>query len=163
MPSEPSLHPFSTTAPTRLDLNAIDACFALDQRVFAGFWSANQWHQELQSKSNLCFGYWCVEKPNQLIGLICGCVVADELQISMVAVDPNKQQQGLGGSLLQALLACAKSMGCQEASLEVSAKNKAAIALYEQAGFTTCGIRKSYYRNGDNALIKAKRFCEVLT
>lgn len=163
MPSEQSPHSFSTSAPTKLDLNAIDACLALDQRVFAGFWTATQWHQELQSKNNLCFGYWCVEKPNQLVGLICGCVVAEELQISMVVVDPNKQQQGLGRSLLKALLECAKSMGCKVASLEVSAKNKAAIVLYEQAGFITYGTRKSYYRNGDNALIKVKQFCEVLT
>jgi hypothetical protein len=45
--------------------------------------------------------------------------------------------------------------GCaQHATLEVAAGNIAAQALYAAAGFRTAGIRRAYYRNGDDALIQ---------
>ena len=37
--------------------------------------------------------------------------------------------------------------------LEVSDKNRAALALYEKAGFTVIGRRRKYYRNGDDCLL----------
>jgi ribosomal-protein-alanine N-acetyltransferase len=36
----------------------------------------------------------------------------------------------------------------------VSSANAAAQALYQRIGFATAGIRRGYYRNGDDALIQ---------
>jgi ribosomal-protein-alanine N-acetyltransferase len=38
--------------------------------------------------------------------------------------------------------------------LEVAAGNPAARALYAATGFRTAGVRRGYYRNGDDALIE---------
>jgi ribosomal-protein-alanine N-acetyltransferase len=159
--SKPIPHPFSKEAPALLGLNALKACVALDQRAMGGFWSAKQWQEELQREEILCYGSWNPEKADQLLGLSCGWVVAEELQISMVLVDPAVRQQGLGTMLLKELLRKAEALGCLMASLEVSENNIAAIALYENSGFTTSRIRGNYYQNGDNALVKVKNLCKL--
>jgi ribosomal-protein-alanine N-acetyltransferase len=161
MQLEPIPYLFSPSAPTKLGLNAKAACLALDQRALGGFWSEKQWQEELERQANICIGYWSTPGAETLLGLICGWVVADEIQISMVAVEPSKRRLGLGTKLLHNLLARAKEQGCLRASLEVSEANQAAIGLYEGVGFSTCGIRNNYYRNGDNALIKIKDLYET--
>jgi ribosomal-protein-alanine N-acetyltransferase len=80
--------------------------------------------------------------------------VVDELQIGALAVAPNQRRKGHGRQVLMALLQEALRRGAMRATLEVSAANTAATALYERCGFSTEGIRRGYYRNGDDALIQ---------
>lgn len=72
---------------------------------------------------------------------------ADEGQILNLAVHPDFRCRGLGTMVLSELLEMAKARGCREVSLEVRVSNRAAIALYERAGFYTAGIRRHFYRN----------------
>ena len=72
---------------------------------------------------------------------------ADEGQILNLAVHPDFRCRGLGAMVLSELLEMAKARGCREVSLEVRVSNRAAIALYERAGFYTAGIRRHFYRN----------------
>lgn len=56
-------------------------------------------------------------------------------------VAPEARAAGLGRALLQAALACARAMpGLRQLTLAVTAGNRAALALYEGAGFSTCGV-----------------------
>ena len=89
-----------------------------------------------------------------LIALACGWLVLDELQIGAVAVMPDQRRQGHGERALRALLQEAGRRGALNATLEVSSSNTAATALYQRCGFATAGIRRGYYRNGDDALIQ---------
>ena len=41
--------------------------------------------------------------------------------------------------------------------LEVASRNEAAVRLYESFGFGVDGIRKGYYRDGDDALLMSLR------
>lgn len=72
---------------------------------------------------------------------------ADEGQILNLAVHPDFRRQGFGAAVLSELLRMAAERGCREVSLEVRISNRAAIALYERAGFSTAGIRRHFYRN----------------
>ena len=83
--------------------------------------------------------------------MACGWLVVDELHITVIAVDPDHRQRGLGTHLLQALLQRARQEGAAHATLEVSSDNHPARALYRRAGFHTAGCRQSYYRNGQDA------------
>jgi ribosomal-protein-alanine N-acetyltransferase len=56
--------------------------------------------------------------------------------------------------VLSALLLEGSAQGAVHATLEVAADNDAAQALYAAAGFQTAGIRRAYYRNGQDALIQ---------
>jgi ribosomal-protein-alanine N-acetyltransferase len=144
-------HPFSPTAPLPLDLNALGPAQALDQRALGGFWSPGQWQQELHRQGSLCLGQW---QGEGLVSLASGWLVAGELQLTLVAVDPSWRRRGLGRQVLTTLLQEAQRQGCGQATLEVAESNRAAQGLYAGLGFSTVGIRRRYYRNGDAALIQ---------
>lgn len=129
----------------------LQACLELDARALDQLWSPAQWMQELKDPRRLCLGH---RQQGALAALASGWLVADELHITAVAVDPDRRRQGLGRLVLQALLREGAAQGAVHATLEVSSRNPAAIALYASAGFQTAGVRRAYYRNGDDALIQ---------
>jgi ribosomal-protein-alanine N-acetyltransferase len=116
-----------------------------------GFWNRQQWQTELVEAKRPCLGLWL---GPHLQALACGWLVVDELHITAVAVHPQQRRRGLGGRVLAALLLEGTAQGAAHATLEVAADNGAAQALYAAAGFKTAGIRRAYYRNGQDALIQ---------
>ena len=138
-------------APRLLGSNDLEACWQLDQRALGGLWSRDQWSRELSEAQRPCLG---VIRGERLLAMACGWLVVDELQIGAVAVDPDERRQGLGLRVMTALLSEGRAQGALNATLEVSATNTAAVNLYRQCGFSTAGIRRAYYRNGDDALIQ---------
>jgi ribosomal-protein-alanine N-acetyltransferase len=124
---------------------------ALDQAALNGLWSAAQWQEELAHSDRLVMGLF---NGQGLIAVASGWLVLDELQIGSVAVMPDQRRQGYGEQVLTALLLEARRFGAANATLEVSGSNAAAQALYRRSGFATAGIRRGYYRNGDDALIQ---------
>lgn len=126
-------------------------CVDLDQRCLGGLWNEQQWRRELEEPLRLCLGLIAEER---LLGLACGWLVADELHITAVAVDPDRRRCGLGRSLLDALLQRARMQGARHATLEVASDNTAAVGLYASRGFQIAGCRRNYYRDGRDALIQ---------
>ena len=138
----------------RLGPEPLGDCRDLDQASLAGLWTREQWQQELSQSDRLCMG---LVVDQLLIAVACGWLVVDELQIGAVAVAPDHRRQGHGRRVLMALLQEARQHGASSATLEVSAANTAATALYASCGFATEGVRRGYYRNGDDALIQWAR------
>ncbi|MEX0589043.1 MAG: GNAT family N-acetyltransferase [Cyanobium sp.] len=129
----------------------LEPCLALDQASLGGLWSATQWHSELVDPRRPGVGLW---QGTSLLAMASGWLVVDELHITLVAVAPDQRRQGLGRQVLQALLHGSWLQGAQHATLEVAASNTSAIALYRCLGFRDAGLRRDYYRNGDDALIQ---------
>ena len=69
----------------------------------------------------------------------------NEGEILNLAVHPDARRQGLGGALLDALLAEAKRRGLALVALEVRVSNLGAIALYRSRGFAVAGVRRRFY------------------
>jgi len=132
----------------------LEACLALDGLALNGLWTRSQWSSELEDPRRPCLG---LRDGDTLIAVACGWLVADELHITAVAVHPLRRRQGLGARILQALLRESQRQGALHATLEVAASNQAGQALYAAAGFRTAGVRRAYYRNGDDALIQWMR------
>ena len=89
-----------------------------------------------------------------LLGIGCLWAILEEAHITILAVHPDYQRQGLGQVLLWALLRSAWQRGLEWATLEVRASNRAAIALYQKFGFSEVGKRRRYYQDtGEDALI----------
>jgi len=134
-----------------LEPHHLAACQDLDQRCLGGLWNQEQWHSELADERRPGVGLWC---EGALVAMASGWLVVDELHITVVAVDPLQRRQGLGRQVLQALLSHGQRHGAERATLEVATSNAAAVALYRALGFHNAGIRRGYYRNGDDALIQ---------
>ena len=126
-------------------------CMELDRRALGGLWNEDQWLRELAEENRPGLGIW---RGTGLQAMACGWLILDELHITVVAVDPLQRRQGLGRQVLQALLSHGQGQGAERATLEVATSNTAAVALYRALGFRDAGIRRGYYRNGDDALIQ---------
>lgn len=123
----------------------------LDQRALGGFWTPAQWQSELEDPRRPTLGLWL---DGALVAMASGWLVVDELHITLVAADPERRRQGLGRTVLSGLLAQGLAQGAIHATLEVASTNQAALGLYAALGFAVAGVRRAYYRNGDDALIQ---------
>jgi ribosomal protein S18 acetylase RimI-like enzyme len=70
------------------------------------------------------------------------------VDLQRVAVHPEHRRRGLAGLLLATVLS-----GDERVLLEVSADNRAALALYAAEGFTEIARRGRYYRDGSDAVV----------
>jgi ribosomal protein S18 acetylase RimI-like enzyme len=71
-----------------------------------------------------------------------------------LAVHPDWRRLGIGRTLMLAVLERGRRLDMSVATLEVRYHNTAAIALYEDLGFTKVAIRKRYYAdNGEDAIV----------
>jgi ribosomal-protein-alanine N-acetyltransferase len=73
--------------------------------------------------------------------------------IAMIAVLPEYQRKGIGRALLHA---CEAQLKTSRLKLSVRASNQVAINLYELEGYRTIDIWKSYYDDGENAIVMEK-------
>lgn len=136
----------------RLTSEKLNAVVELDRLCFGGLWTLEGYQREINSSHSDLFGLFL--PSSLLVGFGCLWSIVDEAHITILAVHPQHQRQGLGQAILVALLWSANHRGLERASLEVRASNKSAIALYQKFGFKTAGRRRKYYQDtGEDALI----------
>jgi [ribosomal protein S18]-alanine N-acetyltransferase len=132
----------------------LSALVELDQACFGGLWTLDAYQRELESPNSVLLGSILPLTSVQLLGMGCFWSIVDEAHITILAVHPNYQNQGLGQALLFSLLNNAHLAGLERATLEVRPSNTGAIHLYQKFGFKTAGRRKRYYKDNDeDALI----------
>jgi ribosomal-protein-alanine N-acetyltransferase len=90
-------------------------------------------------------------------------VIADEAELLTLAVHREKQNRGLGRTLLDQTIAAAATHGATKMFLEVAADNTPAICLYTSSGFATVGKRPQYYARSNAAPVDALVMARALT
>ena len=88
-------------------------------------------------------------------GFLLGRAVAGEAELLTLAVAPESRRLGLGRKLVARFHYQARLRGAEQAFLEVSAANAAAISLYESSGFHAAGRRRNYYLAEDGGRVDA--------
>jgi ribosomal-protein-alanine N-acetyltransferase len=76
-----------------------------------------------------------------------------ESEMLRLAVDPRERRRGLARTLVDHGLERLRQCRVQSCHLEVRKDNESAIAFYQALGFERTGRRKSYYRDGTDALV----------
>ncbi len=102
---------------------------------------------------------WVLESEEQIIAYSIVSVAVEECHILNLCIDPDYRGNGLGKYLLEKMLLVASEHRARIAFLEVRPSNRAALSLYENAGFNEVGIRSKYYPSGngrEDALIMAR-------
>lgn len=96
---------------------------------------------------------WLISDGEQPLGFALVRSVLDEMEIILIAIDPDQRQRGLGGRLLDTVLVAAREIGVASVFLEQASPNLAARHLYVSRGFAEVGRRRDYYhgRAGDVA------------
>ena len=125
----------------------------LEKQCFSDPWPEESFEGSIDSP----FFYGILfEEAGQVCAYACEMVVFEDAEILNVAVAPSFRRQGLGVKLLLALEAYAKAHGAERLLLEVREGNVSARGLYEKQGFSSFGIRKNYYEDGENAVVMQK-------
>lgn len=96
--------------------------------------------------------------------IVLGYVVADAItqygktigHIKDLAVHPSYRKNGIGRRLLTRSISIFQNQSVDRVKLEVRESNHEARALYDEFGFAIHRVHKSYYDDGENALILAK-------
>src|SRR5689334_5445810 len=124
---------------------------AIERASFANPWTGPLFLQEL----GVAFSRTTVacHVTGAVAGYVCRWIVADEVHILNVAVDPRCRGRGLGAVLMRAVLKEAETSEASAVTLEVRRSNLAGRRLYEQFGFEEVGSRLNYYGRGEDALI----------
>lgn len=80
-----------------------------------------------------------------------------QADVLTIAVRQAYWGQGIGSTLLDALVTAARDRGCAEVFLEVRVDNPRAHGLYLRRGFEDLGIRRGYYQpSGVDAITMRK-------
>ena len=131
----------------------IDLCYELDSNTIS-LWSKEQWANEFKKDGTKIFGLLI---KNLVIGICVFQVVLDEAQINYFVVNPKFRKKGFGSYLMSYLIEECEKLNLKKLLLEVSQSNFNAIRFYGRFNFSTVGIRKNYYKDGSNALLKEKK------
>ena len=125
-----------------------DDFFKVHQASFARPYTAHDFTRFLndgcQSWTAICDG--------EAAGFILTQRSGDDAEILTLATLPALRHGGIAGQLVAAAI---KNLAAQKFAalfLEVSVENKAALALYSQAGFLTVGRRPCYYYEADRPI-----------
>jgi len=86
-----------------------------------------------------------VEVADELVGYAVLWCILDQGELANIAVDPAWQRRGIGGRLLERVLARARDRGVSDLFLEVREGNAVARELYLRRGFLQIGVRRNYY------------------
>jgi len=132
----------------------LDRVLALEVELFgAGAWSyamlaeelggSGRWYVVVTERDEASVG------PEPVIGYAGLWFDGEVTQVMTIGVTLDRQHQGAGTVLLEALVARSRELGAHGVLLEVAVDNPAAIAMYEKFGFERLGLRKRYYQPED--------------
>ena len=137
----------------QINENDIDLCFELDSNTIS-LWSKKQWANEFKKEGIKVFGLLL---SNLVIGICVFHVVLDEAQINFFVVNKDYRKKGFGSYLMSYLITQCERLKINRLFLEVSKSNVNAEKFYNRFDFFTVGIRRNYYKDGSNALLKEKK------
>jgi ribosomal-protein-alanine N-acetyltransferase len=146
-PSEPRIRPCEPVDVPRV--------WAIEAASFPEPWSEATLRAELANplaRLLVCV----VGEPPALVGFALFWLVADEVHLHQIAVDPGWRRRGLARRLLAALEREGRAAGATLVDLEVRAGNTPARALYAALGFAEVTQRRRYYADGEDAVVLRK-------
>ncbi|APJ02550.1 GNAT family N-acetyltransferase [Silvanigrella aquatica] len=113
----------------------------------------------IQNQRDCFSSFFIYINSGVLVGYLNVQIVFDIVEIDYIYVDNNFKRQGISNklfSLFQDVCQHSDFPRISKFILEVSDKNIPALSLYKKFNFKEISIRKSYYKNGDDAVIMEK-------
>jgi ribosomal-protein-alanine N-acetyltransferase len=113
------------------------------------YWSVKMFERLLIDNSNESI--WVYEKDYSIFGFIIDLRIDDEINILNIAIDKSHQKRGHGSNMLLDYLRIIPEKST--IFLEVNENNNNAISIYKKHCFKKINKRKSYYKDGSDAII----------
>ena len=130
----------------------IDLCYELDSKTIS-LWSKKQWANEFEKEGTKVVGLLF---SDLIVGICVFQKVLDEAQINFFVINQKYRKKGFGTYLMSYLIKKCEKSNIKKLFLEVSHTNVVAQKFYSHFDFSTTGIRRNYYKDGSDALLKEK-------
>jgi len=137
----------------QLQLTDLEAVLALEHKCYAHPWTQGMFASGFDSPGAIAVGAYV---GAELAGYLFCRLIVGELEILNIATAPHWQRRGVASCLFEHVFTGAYAV--QTAYLEVRRSNEAAQAFYHRCGFETCGLRRAYYRDGEDAILMRRKF-----
>ena len=130
----------------------LDSVLEINRECFPGVRASDEKMTHLFRTGDVFFDVYC----NAILGFaVCEQLTFESPKLTILAVLPDYQRQGIGRKLLDEVIKHYDIQGCQSLELTVNAKNVRAIKIYEDAGFRHVTLLKRYFlKDGDGELMR---------
>ena len=135
-----------------IDHKEFELCFELDSNTIC-LWTKRQWKSELNKKGVKVVA---ISLEKKIIGIYVVHTIIDEAQINYFSIRQKFRRKGYGSHLMNYLIKECEKLNIKKLLLEVSETNSIAKDFYSKFNFITVGIRKNYYKDGTDAVLKEK-------
>lgn len=122
----------------------------------AAEWTPSEYEDFLAEPGHI----FLVARGSSLVAFLAARVVADELEILNLAVEPFHRGRGIGALLLRLTLTEAGRCGARNAWLEVRDSNLRARAFYRNFGFKETYRRRRFYQHPVEDAVVCRRTLE---
>lgn len=140
-----------------LRLSDLPAVLPIERRSFPTPTTEKSYRYELSENKLAHYQALTIRRVGQdetLLGYAGYWLIAGEIHIIIIAVEPQWRGRGLGELLLLNMLHLAHEHAAELVTLEVRESNRVAQDLYKKYAFDIAGRRKRYYRDtGEDALL----------
>ena len=145
----------------RMEERDLPFVMKIEWLCFPNPWKESSFKGEINNHP-ISFPSVIVHRPDEkVIGYVIFWLLAEEAQVSNIAVHPDYRRQGVGETVLQQTLETIRKFGAKYVILEVRPSNFFARLLYRKFGFETLGVQKNYYKDpGEDALVLIKRLSD---
>jgi len=138
----------------RMSEDDVDEVARLERLCFSDPWSKRSFQEELKHRFSIPL---VVKSGTKVIGYACLWHIDDQMEIANFAVSPEFRKKGIGGMMMERVLAEAEKRSCTSVMLSVRESNEAGLNLYAKSGFVEVERRKNYYRlPTEDAIIMVK-------
>lgn len=129
----------------------------IERLCFTNPWKEASFKGEIENYP-ISFPKVIVHRPDEkVIGYVIFWLLAEEAQISNIAVHPDYRRQGIGEAVLKETLVTIRKFEAKYVVLEVRPSNFPARILYSKFGFETLGLRRNYYKDpAEDAMVLIK-------
>ena len=126
----------------------LDGILRIERSSYARPWSEAQIRGEMENGS-----FFVQDVGGEAGGYVFFRTAADEMEITNIAVAPEKRRLGIGSGLLKRAMGEGKKKGVKKVFLEVRTADSGARSLYAALGFRRMSERRAYYGKGEDALV----------
>ncbi len=157
MNSSQTIHPYKPVI-VPMCIEHLEHVVEIEDASFAEPWGLNAFEHELGFESAQSYVVLLDDSifPDQVAGYICSWLCHSECSINKISTHPLHRRMGIGSFLLNHLIFKTAKLAIDVYHIEVESGNQSAMKFYEKHGFKRTGIRKSYYKNGVDAVIMQK-------
>jgi ribosomal-protein-alanine N-acetyltransferase len=137
--------------------NDLPQIIEIENLCFPTPWKLSYFETELEYPHSTCLK---ISDGGRIIGYIILRNLVDEVHIMNIAVHPDLRKQGVATMLIEHVCNDVDVAKDRFMLLEVRRSNTAAQELYKKMGFINLYTRKSYYADGEDAIVMVKGYLE---